>query len=166
MDNLNKYIKVSENRYREKHGLFLEDFQVGTTIEHRPGRTITLTDNIWQSLISMNQHPIHIDKEFARNTEFKEILVSSLVTFNIVNGMTVNSMSNNVIANLGWDNVRLLNPVFVGDTLYAESEVLSVRESKSRPNQGIVIIKTTGFKQDKTIVIQFNRTFLVPKFSS
>jgi itaconyl-CoA hydratase len=125
-----------------------------------------MTDNVWQSLISMNQHPIHIDEEYAKQTEFKKILVSSLVTFNIINGMTVNSMSFNAIANLGWDEVRLTKPVFVGDTLYAQSEVLHVRKSKSRAGQGIVTIKTTGLNQRNEIVVEFKRTFLSPQAST
>ena len=157
--------KVSPTRYRESHGLFYEELTIGITIEHRPGRTITMTDNIWQSLISLNQSPLHIDAEYAKQTEFKEILVSSLVTFNIINGMTVSSMSYNAIANLGWNNVRLKHPVFVGDTLYAESTVISKRESKSRPTQGIVTIKTVGKKQDNQTVIELERTILIAKRS-
>ena len=161
MENISFYEQRDEKRFREKPGLFLEDFVVGIIIEHRPGRTVTMTDNVWQSLISMNQHPIHIDEEYAKNTEFKKILVSSLVTFNLINGMTVHSMRFNAIANLGWDEVRLKKPVFVGDTLYSQSEVLHVRKSKSRIGQGIVTIKTTGFNQKNEIVIDFKRTFLI-----
>ncbi len=157
------YKKIAENRYREERGLFYEDCVPGLVIEHRPGRTITATDNVWQSLIAMNQNPLHIDAEYAKQTEFKELLVSSLVTFNIVNGLTVSTMSQNAIANLGWDEVRLYHPVFVNDTLYSESEVISRRESKSRPNQGIVIIKTNGKNQNNEKVIDFKRTFLIKK---
>ena len=160
------YEKVDDNRYRESKGLFYEDFNVGVVIEHQPGRTITMTDNIWQSLISMNQSPLHIDAVYSGKTEFKKILVSSLVTFNIVNGMTVHSMSYNAVANLGWDEVRLKHPVFVGDTLYSESEVLSKRESKSRKGQGIVTIKTIGKNQNQEVVIELKRNILLKKRKS
>jgi itaconyl-CoA hydratase len=156
------YIKTGENRYREDKGFSYEDFVIGMVIEHRPGRTVTATDNIWQSLISMNQHPLHIDAEYAGQTEFKELLVSSLVTFNIVNGLTVHSISHKAVANLGWDSVRLTSPVFVGDTLYAETEVLSKRESRSRPQQGVVTVRTLGRNQRGQQVIAFERIVLVP----
>jgi acyl dehydratase len=156
------YAKIGEKRYREERGLYLEDFEIGLVIEHRPGRTITFTDNVWQSLIGMNLHPLHIDKEYASKTEFEQILVSSLVTFTIVNGMTVHSLSQRAIANLGWDEVRLVAPVFVHDTLYAESEIVSKRESKTRPGQGIVSARTTGKNQHGETVIHYIRTFMVP----
>jgi acyl dehydratase len=154
---------VGAGRYRERWGFYLEDFEVGAVIEHRPGRTITETDNVWQSLIVTNDHPIHIDRRFAERSEFGRLLVSSLVTFAVVNAMTVSTVSARAIANLGWDRVRLPNPVFVGDTLYAESEILTVRESRSRPTQGIVTIATTGRKHDGTVVLTCERTILVPK---
>jgi itaconyl-CoA hydratase len=156
------YIKTGANRYREDKGFCYEDFITGMVIEHRPGRTITATDNIWQSLISMNQHPLHIESEYANQTEFKEMLVSSLVTFNIVNGLTVHSISQKAVANLGWDSVRMTSPVFVGDTLYAETEILSKRESRSRPQQGLVTVRTLGTNQRDQQVITFERTILVP----
>lgn len=156
------YIALSANRLREDKGFYFEDFKVGLVIEHMPGRTVIDTDNSWQSLMAMNQHPLHIDAEYARQTEFKQLLVSSLVTFNIVNGMTVHTVSQKAIANLGWDKVRLTAPVFIGDTLYAESEVLSKRASASRPGQGIVTIHTTGLNQRREQVIRFERTILLP----
>lgn len=156
------YTQLTDLRYREDKGFYYDDFVVGLTIEHRPGRTITTTDNIWQSLISMNQHPLHIEAEYADKTEFGQLLVSSLVTFNIVNGMTVHSVSQRAIANLGWDEVRLTAPVFVGDTLYAESEVVDKRLSKSRSGQGVVTVRTCGKKQDGAVAISFRRTILVP----
>lgn len=157
------HIKVGDKRYREDIGFYFEDFEVGAVFEHRPGRTVSEVDNLWQSLICMNQHPLHIDNHYAQKTEFRKILVSSLVTFSIVSGMSVKSTSAKAIANLGWDNIRLTNPVFVGDTLYAESEIMAVRESKSRPADGIVKIKTTGFKEDGTIILTSERSILVPK---
>ena len=158
---MNNFIKIGENRFIEDHGLAYEDFVVGHLFEHRPGRSITASDNTWASLIALNQHPIHIDANYAATTEFKQILVSSLVTFAIINGMTVNTISAKAIANLGWNNVRLLYPVFINDTLYAETTILHKRESKSRPGQGIVTVETNGYNQNKQKVISFERVFLV-----
>lgn len=156
------YEKITENRFRETNGLFYEEFEIGTIWEHRPGRTVTETDNMWGTMITMNQHPIHCDKYYAEKTEFGQILVNSVITFGIVTGMTVGSMSAQCIANLGWDKVRLLNPVYVGDTLYSESEIISKRFCKSRKNQGIVVIRTNGYNQRQQKVITLKRTFLVP----
>jgi itaconyl-CoA hydratase len=162
MDHISVYKKVGERRYREVYGLYFEDFEIGTVVEHRPGRTITEADNIWQSLLALNTHPLHIDNAYGARTEFGRTLVSSLVTFSIVGGMSVNSTSAKTLANLGWDKVRLHHPVFVGDTIYAESEYLSKRLSQSRPNQGIVTIATRGLKADGTMFMSYERTFLVP----
>ena len=155
--------KVGENRYRESYGRYLEDFTIGDTYEHRPGRTITTYDNTAFTLLTMNQHPLHFDKEYAKNSEFKQPLVNSCLTLSIVAGMSVSDVSQKTIANLGWDKVTMPNPVFNGDTLYAESAVLAVRESKSRPNQGIVTVKTIGKKSTGEVVITFERTMLIPK---
>ncbi|MCG6497800.1 MaoC family dehydratase [Kitasatospora sp. A2-31] len=140
-----------------------EDFVPGEVVEHRPGRTITMSDNTWSSLLCLNQHPLHIDAVYAEQTAFQKILVSSLVTFGIVNGMTVSSISAKCIANLGWDKVRMTAPVFVGDTLYATTRILGKRESAKRPGEGIVTVHTTGLNQDGVPVIEFERTILVPR---
>ena len=150
-------------RIREDAGRYYEDFQVGYIYEHRPGRSITETDNIWFTLLTMNTHPLHFDNEYASKSEFGKALVNSCLTLSIVVGMSVRDVSQHAIGNLGWNNVALTAPVFVGDTIYAESEVLSKRESKSRPTQGIVTVKTVGTKQDGTQFISFERTVLVPK---
>ena len=155
--------EVGKNRYRESYGRYLEDFKVGDTYEHRPGRTITESDNTWFTLMTMNQHPVHFDKAYAAKGEFKKPLVNSALTLSIVAGMSVSDVSQKAIANLGWDKIRLTAPVFVGDTLYAESEVLAVRESKSRPTQGIVTVKTTGTTEDGTVFMTYERTVLIPK---
>lgn len=155
--------EVGPNRYRESYGRYLEDFNVGDVYEHRPGRTITENDNTWFTLLTMNQHPLHFDQEYAKHSEFGQPLVNSCLTLAIVAGMSVSDVSQKTIANLGWDNVKMPAPVFNGDTLYAESEVLAVRESKSRPTQGIVSIKTIGKKADGTEVISFERNMLIPK---
>ena len=155
--------EVGPNRYRESYGRYLEDFNVGDVYEHRPGRTISEADNTWFTLLTMNQHPLHFDAEYAAKSEFGKPLVNSCLTLSIVAGMSVSDVSQKTIANLGWDTVRMPAPVFNGDTLYAESEVLSIRESKSRPTQGIVTIRTIGKNQDGTDVISFERTMLIPK---
>lgn len=160
---ISAHVRIGENRYRESYGLHYEEFVIGDVFEHRPGRTVTELDNIWQSLMNMNNHPVHIDVAYAQGSEFKKLLVNSSVTLSIISGMTVATMSARAIANLGWDKIRLLNPVYAGDTLYAESEVISKRESRSRPGQGIVAIRVVGRKQDGTPVLTYLRTFLVPK---
>ncbi len=154
---------VGEQRYRESYGRYLEDFNEGDVYEHRPGRSITETDNTWFTLLTMNQHPLHFDREYGEKSEFGQVLVNSCLTISIVTGMSVSDISQKTVANLGWDKVRLTGPVFIGDTLYAESRVLSIRESKSRPNQGIVTVETVGKKQDGTQVISFERSMLIPK---
>tara|TARA_R110000787_G_scaffold285461_1_gene401079 strand:- start:634 stop:1152 length:519 start_codon:yes stop_codon:yes gene_type:complete len=155
--------EVGPNRYRESYGRYLEDFKVGDVYEHRPGRTLTETDNTWFTLLTMNQHPLHFDAEYAKHSEFGKPLMNSCLTLSVVAGMSVSDVSQKTIANLGWDKVKMPAPVFNGDTLYAESEVLAIRESKSRPTQGIVTIKTVGKNQDGVEVISFERAMLIPK---
>lgn len=155
--------EVGPNRYRESYGRYFEDFQIGDVYEHRPGRTIGEADNTWFTLLTMNQHPLHFDAAYAAKTEFGKPLVNSALTLAIVTGMSVSDVSQKAIANLGWDKIRLTAPVFVGDTIYSETEVLDKRESKSRPTQGIVTVKTTGKKADGTVFMTFERAVLVPK---
>ncbi|RPG29620.1 MAG: MaoC family dehydratase [Gammaproteobacteria bacterium TMED92] len=155
--------EVARQRFRESYGRYLEDFKVGDVYEHRPGRSITETDNTWFTLLTMNQHPLHFDREYGAKTEFGQVVVNSCLTISLVTGMSVSDISQKTIANLGWDKVRLTGPVFVGDTLYAESTVLSIRESASRPNQGIVTVESRGIKQDGQQVISFQRSMLIPK---
>jgi len=154
---------VGPNRYRETFGRHFEDFKVGDVYEHRPGRTISEADNTWFTLLTMNTHPLHFDAAYAAKTEFGRPLVNSCLTLAMVAGMSVTDLSQKAIANLGWDKVRLSAPVFAGDTIYAESEVLDKRESKSRPTQGIVTVRTTGKKADGTVFMTYERSFLVPK---
>jgi acyl dehydratase len=136
---------------------------VGDIYEHRPGRTITETENITFSLITMNSHPMHCDAAYAAKSEFGRLLVNSGFSLAIVLGMTVNDVSGKAIANLGWKEINLTGPVFCGDTLYAESEVLEKRESKSRPTQGIVTVKTSAYNQNGKPIMDFIRSALVPK---
>lgn len=155
--------EMAPGRYRESFGRYLEDFTVGDVYEHRPGRSITETDNTWFTLITMNQNPLHFDKAYAAKSEFGKLLVNSCLTLSIVVGMSVSDVSQKAIANLGWDKIRLTAPVFVGDTIYAESEVLTVRDSKSRPDRGIVTVRTTGKKADGTVFMTYERTMMIPK---
>jgi itaconyl-CoA hydratase len=155
--------EVGPQRFREDLGRYYEGFEVGDVYEHRPGRTVTETDNIWFTNLTMNTHPVHFDYAYARKSEFGKPLVNSALTLAMVAGMSVSDTSQKAIANLGWDKIKLTSPVFAGDTLYAESEVLAKRESKSRPTQGIVTIKTTGKKDDGTVFMTYERSFLVPK---
>jgi acyl dehydratase len=123
---------------------------------------VTQADNVWFTLLTVNNNPIHFDAHYAARTEFKRPLVDSTFTLALVTGLSVTDLSMNAV-NLGWDEVRLPAPVFEGDTIYAESEVLETRESKSRPHMGIVKFRTTGFNQEGTAVIEFLRTILVYK---
>ncbi len=156
-------VEVSKGRYRETFGRYLEDFTVGDVYEHRPGRTITDTDNVWFTLLTMNTHPAHFDYEFAKKTEFGKPLVCSPFTVALLVGMSVSDISQKAVANLGWGDIKLPHPLFPGDTLYAESEVLAKRESKKRPQQGIVTVSTTGMNQDDVVVCTFERSVLVWK---
>ena len=155
--------QVEPGRTRESYGRYYEDFTVGDIYEHRPGRTITETDNTWFTLLTMNQHPLHFDKAYAARSEFGRPLVNSCLTLSIVAGMSVSDVSQKAIGNLGWNDIRLTAPVFVGDTVYAESEVLAKRESAKRPTQGIVTVRTTGKKAGGTVFMTYERTVLIPK---
>jgi itaconyl-CoA hydratase len=144
-------------------GRFFEDFEVGDVYQHPLGRTVTTTDNIWFTLLTQNTAPIHFDQHYAAQTEFGKPLVDSTFTLALVTGQSVTDISQNVFANLGWDEVRLPNPVFEGDTIYSQSEVLEKRESRSRQNIGIVTVQTSGYNQDGKVVITFKRTLMVYK---
>src|SRR5579862_6131649 len=144
-------------------GRVFEDFAVGDIYEHPLGRTVLAADNTWFTLLTMNTHPVHFDFAYAAQTEFGKPLVNSCLTLAIVTGQSVTDLSQNAVANLGWDEVRMPAPVFEGDTIYSKSEVLETRESKSRPNVGLVKVKTTGLNQDKKVVLEFTRTFMVYK---
>ncbi len=146
-----------------QEGRYYEDFKLGDVYEHPHGRTIIDADNVWFSNLTMNPNPIHLDYAYAAQTRFGKPLVNSTFTLALATGMSVVDISQNALANLGWDNVRLPNPLFVGDTIYAESEVLEKRESRTHADVGIVRFRTRGFKQDGTVVIEFERTVMVYK---
>jgi len=143
-------------------GRGFEDFKVGEIIRHPIGRTVTEADNAWTTLVAVNTNPIHFDTNYSAQTEFGKPLMNSPFVLAIVTGLSVADISRYAV-NLGWDEVRMPAPVFAGDTIYAQTEVLSARESKSRPHMGIVEVKTTGFKQDGTVVMTFRRTVMVYK---
>lgn len=155
--------KVGEQRYRESFGRYFEEFEVGDTYEHRPGRTLTETDNTWFTLLTMNTHPLHFDEQYGKASEFGRCLICSPLTVSVMVGMSVSDVSQKAIANLGWTDIKLTHPVYAGDTLYSETEVLDKRESQSRPDAGIVKVKTTGLNQDKTVVCTFVRSILIAK---
>lgn len=148
------------SEHSQVQGRVFEDFQVGDIFHHPLGRTITQGDNIWFTLITVNNNPIHFDAVYAAQTEFKRPLVDSTFTLALVTGLSVSDLSRNAI-NLGWEHVRLPAPVFEGDTLYAQSEVLEARPSRSRPHMGIVRVRTAGFNQHGMVVIEFERAIMV-----
>lgn len=144
-------------------GRYLEDFEVGDVYQHPQGRTITETDNTWFTLLTQNTNQIHFNKHYAERSTFEKPLVNSAFTLATVVGQSVTDTSQNAIANLGWDNIRLPHPVFVGDTLYSESKVLEARESKSRPYAGIVKVQTRGLNQHGDVCLTYERSFMVYK---
>jgi acyl dehydratase len=144
------------------NGPYYEDFQVGQVIHHRLGRTVSAADNAWFTLVTVNTNQIHFNEHYAAQTEFGRPLVNSAFTLALVLGLSVADVSQNAI-NLGWDHIRMPAPLFEGDTIYAQTEVLNKRESKSRPHMGLVDVKTTGFKHDGAVVMEFRRTILVYK---
>lgn len=163
MSPMEAYKSVGDRRFRETSGLYFEDFVVGDVYEHRPGRTVLDADNVWFTLLTMNTQQVHFDRAYAQHTEWQELLVDSTFTMALLTGMSVRTVSAKVVANLGWDKVRASAPVFAGDTLYAETEIRSKRESKSRPSQGIVTVFTRGLNQKDEEVMSFERTMLVHK---
>ena len=154
--------EVGPGHFRASAGRCFEEFTVGDVYEHRPGRTISEADNTWFTLLTMNQHPLHFDAAYGAATEFGRPLVNSCLTLAIVTGMSVADVSQKTVANLGWDKIRLTAPVFAGDTIYAESEVIGKRASASRPHHGIVTVRTTGKKADGTVFMTFERSCLIP----
>jgi acyl dehydratase len=142
-------------------GRYLEDFAVGDVYRHPLGRTVTATDNSWLTLLSQNTAPLHFDRNYAAQTAFGKPLVDSTIALALVTGQSVTDVSQHVMANLGWDRVRMANPLFEGETVYSQSEVLAVRPSGSRPDVGIVTVRTLGFTETGKIVITFERTVMV-----
>jgi acyl dehydratase len=144
-------------------GRFFEDFEVGDVYRHPLGRSLTETDNVWFTLLTQNTNPSHFDNEYAATTTFEKPLVNSCLTLSLVTGQSVTDLSQNALANLSWTDIVLPHPVFYGDTIHSRSEVLGIRESKSRPDVGIVEVRTEGFNQNGDVVIAYRRTFMVYK---
>lgn len=142
-------------------GRYFEDFVLGDVYRHPLGRTVLDADNSWLTLLTQNTAPLHFDAHYSSQTTWGKPLVDSTFTLALVTGQSVSDISQHVHANLGWDRVRLPNPVFEGDTIYSQSEVLSIRESASRDDIGIITVRTIGFNQTGTIVITFERTLMV-----
>ena len=149
-----------DNAFR--FGRYLKDFHEGDIYKHWPGKTITESDNNLFSLITMNHHPLHLDKAYAEASQHGRILIVGTLVFSLVVGLTVRDVSGRAIANLFYDEIKHMNPVFVGDTIYAETRVLEVRVSKSKPDRGIVRVETFAYNQHRELVLQFKRSVLVP----
>lgn len=148
---------------KEWRGRFFEDFTVGDVFKSRLGRTVTQTDNIYFTLLTLNTNQMHFNTPYTEGTRFGKPLVNSAFTLALVTGMSVPDTSENATANLAWTDIKLPKPVFEGDTLWSESEILELRESKSSPNVGIVSMRTRGINQRREVVIEFRRTFMVYK---
>ena len=144
-------------------GRCYEDFEVGEVYRSRFGRTVTAADNQLFTHLTMNTNPLHFDEEYARRTRWGKILVNSTFTLALVVGMSVPDVSEQAMANLGWSEIRLPNPVFLGDTLYCETEVLARRESKSFSEAGIVKVRSRGVNQDGRVVIDLTRSVMIYK---
>jgi acyl dehydratase len=142
-------------------GRYYEDFQPGDIYRCRYGRTVTEADNSLFTHLTLNTNPLHFDERYAERAKFGRILVNSTFTLALLTGMSVADVSENALANLGWDEVKLPNPVFIGDTLYCETEVVSKRDSNSHPQAGLLTVRTRGLNQDGKVVIEFLRTLLV-----
>ena len=154
---------MSEPAPKDWRGRFYEDFAVGDVFRSRLGRTISEADNVWFTCLTLNTNQIHFNTPYAERTQFARPLVNSAFTLALVTGMTVPDTSENAAANLAWTDITLPKPVFVGDTLWAESEILDLRESKSNPSVGIVSMRCRGINQRSEVVIEFKRTFMVYK---
>ena len=154
---------MSEAAPKDWRGRFFEDFDVGDVYTSRLGRTVTEADNVWFTCLTMNTNQMHFNDRYAAGTPFGRTLVNSTFTLALITGLTVPDTSENGAANLEWSDIKLPNPVFVGDTLWAQSEVLGLRESDSRPQMGVVTIRSRGINQDGEVVVEFRRAFLCYK---
>ena len=151
------------NNQDNNFGRFFEEFQVGTIYKHWPGKTITESDNNFFTLLTMNHHPVHIDTEFCKSHQHGKILVVGTLVFSLVVGLSVRDISGKAIANLGYENIVHHDPVFIGDTLHAQTEVLGVRESKKKLDRGVIYVETTAYNQKKQNVLTFRRNVLLYK---
>ncbi len=151
------------NDMKKNFGQYLDEFKVGDLYKHWPGKTITESDNNLFSLITMNHHPLHLDKEYCKSQQYGKILVVGTLVFSLVVGLTVRDISGKAIANLDYEKVTHDGPVFVGDTIYTETEILSIRESKSKLDRGIVYVETRAYNQKNDKVLTLRRHVLIPK---
>jgi acyl dehydratase len=149
----------------EGFGRLFEDFEIGAHYKHWPGKTITDAECAMFSLLTMNHHPLHFDAAYAAETQHGRILVVGTLVFSLVVGMSVRDVSGRAIANLEYENVVHNGPVFTGDTIYGETEVLGKRESASKPDRGIVHVETRGINQRSELILTFRRRILVPRRS-
>jgi acyl dehydratase len=144
-------------------GRYFEEFEVGQVFKHWPGRTITEFDDTWFSLMTMNQHPLHVDAHYGRSTQHGKCLVNGTLVFSLAVGMSVADISGKAIANLEYEVVKHVAPVFHGDSIYAESHILEKRESGSKPDRGVIYVETKAFNQNQEVVLTLRRKVLVPK---
>jgi len=152
-----------EHHLEEKFGGFLDDYKVGNIYRHWPGKTIFESDNNMFSLLTMNHHPVHLDKEYCKKHQHGQILVVGTFVISLVVGMTVSEISGKAIANLDYEKITHDHPVFIGDTLYAETEVLDVKPSSSKPDRGVLYVETRAYNQNKIKVLTLRRHVLIPK---
>ena len=150
----------------EQFGNYLEDFIVGDTYKHWPGRTITESDNTNFCMLTMNHHPLHIDSLFASDTQFQQRVVGGSLVYSVVFGISVPDISGKAIANLTVDSLEHVAPVFIGDTLYGESDIIDIRTSSTRKDRGIITVETRGFNQNNELVLRFKRKVMIPKKQS
>jgi acyl dehydratase len=157
---------MNERACTEWRGRYYEDFEIGDLYKSRLGRTITEADNTWFTCLTMNTNQVHFNVPYAERTRFREPLVNSTFTLALVTGLSVTDTSENGGVNLEWTDIKLPSPVFVGDTIWAESEILGKRESKSDPNHGIVTLRSRGINQRGEVVCEYRRTFMIQKSSA
>jgi acyl dehydratase len=152
---------LSDLAPKSLRGRLFEDLGVGDVFRSRFGRTVTEADNVWFTCLTMNTNQIHFNAEFAARTRFERPLVNSTFTLALVTGMSVPDTSENAAANLSWTDIELPNPVYAGDTIWVESEVIALRPSRTNASVGVVGIRTRGLNQDGVVVIEFKRTFML-----
>lgn len=146
-----------------KMGNYFEDFQKGQIIDHQLSKTITESDNNLFCLLTMNHHPLHLNRHYAEKTQYQKIVVVGTLVFSLIVGITVSDISGKAIANLEYENIVHLNPVFLGDTLYARTEILDTIESKSKQDRGIIYVETVAYNQDHEDVLKFRRKVLIKR---
>jgi len=144
-------------------GRYFEDFQVGAIYHHRIRKTITESDNNLFCLITMNHHPAHLDLEYAQDSQHGNILVVGTLIFSLVVGLTVADISGRAIANLMYENINHDGPVFIGDTIHANTEIIEINNSRTKNDRGIIKVKTCAYNQDDKLILTFSRKVLVPK---